>query len=76
MLRESHNTLQHQLCTLSKLKTKNFNTFIMFAILLSSDIQVNLGPNSNLCDVCGKRVNKRSLCCIECSEKYIKNAII
>ena len=59
MLRESHNTLQHQLYTFSKLKTKNFNTFIRFATLLSDDIQVNPGPDSYLCDSCGKRVNKR-----------------
>ena len=54
IMRESHNTLQHQLYTFSKLKTKNFNTFIRFVILLSGDIQVNPGPNSNLCDSCGK----------------------
>ena len=63
MLREYHNTLQNQLYTLSKLKTKNFNTFIKSAIILYDDIQVNPRPNSNLCHSCGKRVNKRSLCC-------------
>ena len=72
MLRESHNTLQHQLYTFSKLKTKNFNTFIRFATLLSDDIQVNPGPDSYLCDICGKRVNKRCLCCIKCNEKIHK----
>ena len=76
MLRESHNTLQHQLYTFSKLKTKNFNTFIRFAILLSGDIQVNPGPDSNLCDSCGKTINKRCLCCIKCNVKIHKNAII
>ena len=62
--------------THSKLKTKNFNTFLRFAILLSGKIQVNLGPNSNLCDSCGKRVNKTCLSCIECNVKINKNAII
>ena len=69
MLRESYNTPQHQLYTFSKLKTKNFNPFIRFAILLSGDIQVNPGPKSNLCDNRGKRVNKRCLCCIKCNLK-------
>ena len=70
MLRESHNTLQHQLYIFSKLKTKkNFNIFIGFAILLSGDIHVNPGPNSNLFDSCGKRVN---LCCIKCNVKIHK----
>ena len=32
ILRESHNILQHQLYTFSKLKTKNFETFIRFDI--------------------------------------------
>ena len=72
MLRESHNTLQHQLYTFSKLKTKNFNTFIRFATLLSDDIQVNPGPDSYLCDSCDKRVNKRCLCCIKCNVKIHK----
>ena len=72
MLRESHNTLQHQLYTFSKLKAKNFNTFIRFATLLSDDIQVNPGPDSYLCDSCGKRVNKRCLCCIKCNVKIHK----
>ena len=72
MLRESQNTLQHQLYTFSKLITKNVNTFIRFVILLSGDIQVNPGPNSNLCDGCGKRVNKRRLCCIKCNVKIHK----
>ena len=67
MLRESHNTLQHQLYTFSKLITKNANTFIRFVILLSGDIQVNPGPNSNLCDSCGK-----SLSCIKCKVKIHK----
>ena len=66
---ESHHTLQYQLYTFSKLKAKNFSTFIRFAILLSGDIQVNPGPDSNLCDSCGKRVNKRCLCCIKCNVK-------
>ena len=72
MLRESHNSPQHQLYTFSKLKTNNFNTFIRFAILLSGDIQVNAGPNSNLCDSCGKRINKRCLCCTKCNVKIHK----
>ena len=72
MLRESHNILQHQLYTLSKIKIKSFNTFIRFAILLFGDIQVNSRPNSNLCDSCVKRVNKRCLCCIKCSVKIYK----
>ena len=72
MLRQSHNTLQRQLYTFSELKTKNFNTFIRSAILLSGDIQVKPGPNSNLCDSCGKRVNKRCLCCIKCNVKIHK----
>ena len=76
MLRESHNTLQHRLYTFSKLKTKNFNTLIRFAILLSGDIQVNPGPDSNLCYSSGKRVSKRCLCCIKCNTKIHKNAII
>ena len=53
MLTESHITLQHQLYLFSKLKTMNFNTFMKFVMLLSGDIQVNLGPNSNLWDRCG-----------------------
>ena len=73
MLKESHNTLQHQLYTFLKLKTKNFNTFIRFDILLSGDIQVNPGPDSNLCDSCGKRVNKRCFCCIKCNVKMQKH---
>ena len=72
MLRESHNTLQHRLYTFSKLKTKNFNTFLRFAIFLYDDIQVNPGPDSNLYDSCGKRVNKRYLHCIKCSVKIHK----
>ena len=66
---ESHHTLQYQLYTFSKLKAKNFSTFIRFVILLSGDIQVNPGPYSNLCDSCGKRVIKRCLCCIKCNVK-------
>ena len=72
MLRESHNTLQHHLCTFSKLKTKNFNIFIKFAILLSRYIQVNPGPDSNSSDSCGKRVSKRYLCCAKCNVKIHK----
>ena len=71
-LRESHNTLQHQLCAFSKLKTKNFFIFKRFAILLSSDIQVNQELNSKICDSCGKGVNKRCLCCIKCNVKIHK----
>ena len=57
MLRESHIiTLQHQLYTFSKLKTNIVNTFVRFAIILSGNIQFNPGPNSKLCDRCGKRV--------------------
>ena len=51
--------------TLLILETKNFNNFIRFAILLTGDNQVIPGPDSNLCDSCGKRVNKRCLCCIK-----------
>ena len=69
ILTEFHNTFQHQLYTFSKLKTESFNTFIRFAILLSGHIQVHPGPDSNLCDSCGKRVNKRYLCCIKCNLK-------
>ena len=72
MLRESHKTLQHQLYTFSKVKTKNFNIFIRFAILLSGNSQLNPGPNSNLYDSCGKIVNKRCLCCIKCNVKIHK----
>ena len=72
MLRESHNRLQHQLYTFSKLKTKNCNTFIRFSILPSGDIQGYPGPDSNLCDSCGKRVSKRDLCCIKCNVKIHK----
>ena len=62
--------------TSMKLKTRNFNTLIRFAILLSGDIQVNPGPDSNLCYSSGKRVSKRCLCCIKCNMKIHKNAII
>ena len=72
MLRKSYNTLQHELYLFSKLKTKNFNTFTRFAILLSDDIQVDPGPDSNLCDSCGKRVNKGCLCCIKCNVEIHK----
>ena len=72
MLRESYNTLQHQLYTFSKRNTKHFNTFIRLAILLSGDIQVNSEPNSNLCDSCCKKVNKRYLCCIKSNVKIHK----
>ena len=72
MLRESHNTLQHQLYTFLKLKTKNFNTFKRCATLLSGNIQVNPGPDSNLCDSRGKKVNKSCLCCIKCNVKIHK----
>ena len=72
MLKESHSILQHQLCTFLKLKTKNFKTFTRFAILLSDNIHVNSAPDSNLCDSCGKRVNKRCLCCIKCNVKIHK----
>ena len=61
MVKESHNTLQHQLCTFSNINTKNFHTFIRLTILLSGDIQVNTGPDSNLFHNYGKRVNKRCL---------------
>ena len=67
MLKEAHSTLQHQLYAFSKLKTKNFKTFIRFTILLSYDIQVNPKPSSNLCDSCGKRADKIYLCYIKCN---------
>ena len=51
MPKESHSTLQDQLYAF-----QNFKTFIRLAILLSGDIKVNPGSNSNLCDGCGKRV--------------------
>ena len=76
MLRKSVNTLQHQFYTFSKLKTKNFNSFVRFAILLSGYIEVNPEPHSNLCDFCGKRVNQRCLSCIKCNVKIHKKNVI
>ena len=72
MLQESHNILQHQLYAFWKLKTNNLSTFTRFVIFLSGNIQVNPGPISNLCDICGKRVNKRCLCCIKFNVKMHK----
>ena len=47
LLRKSGNTLQHQFYTFSKLKTKNLNSFVRFAILLSGYSEVNPEPRSN-----------------------------
>ena len=40
--------------------------------MLSADSKVNPGLNSNVYDSCGKRVNKRCLCCIKCNVKICK----
>ena len=39
------------------------------------DIQVNPGSNTNLCDSCGKRVNKRCLYCIKYNVKIRKRCL-
>ena len=51
---------------LSKMKIKNYNSFLKFALFLSGDIQLNPGPSSDICFVCKRALNKISFCCIEC----------
>ena len=56
----------YQIYALPKMKIKNYGSFLKFALLLSSDIQLNPGPNFEVCFVCKKTLNKKSFRCTKC----------
>ena len=51
---------------LSNLKFRNQNSFFTH-LLLCGDVQLNPGPSGQLCSVCNRVVNKRSLFCSNCN---------
>ena len=53
--------------TLSKLKFQNQTSFLRYILILSGDIELNPGPARQLCSICNKAVNKRSLFCNKCN---------
>ena len=56
----------YQIYALPKMKIKNYDSFLKFALLLSSDIQLNPGPNFEVCFVCKRTLNKKSFRCTKC----------
>ena len=56
----------YQIYALPKMKIKNYDLFLKFALLLSSDIQLNTGPNFEVCFVCKRTLNKKSFRCTKC----------
>ena len=48
------------------MKIKNDDSFLKFALLLSSDIYLNPGPTSDVCFVCKRTLNKKSFRCTKC----------
>ena len=52
---------------LTNLKFRNQNSFFTHLLLLCGDIELNPGPNRQLCSVCEGVVNKRSLFCSKCN---------
>ena len=58
------------------MEIKNYDSFFKFALLLSGDIQSNIGSISDVCFVCKRTLSKRSFCCRKCNLRAHKNVII
>ena len=48
------------------MKIKNYDSFFKFVLLLSSDIQLNPKPSSDVCFVCKRTLKKKSFRCTKC----------
>ena len=64
----------YQINAFSKMKIKNYDSFLKFALLLSGDIQLNPEPTSDVYFVSKRILNKRSFYCSKCDLRANKNA--